>query len=60
MAASAVPMTMVLVSSVSPRNGASRRSEVSSTTSTAADEPATRAAASYSPSSCRSLTLTRR
>ena len=60
MAASAVPMTIVLVSSVSPRNGASRRREVSSTTSTAADEPATRAAASYSRRLCRPVSLTRR
>ena len=49
MAARADPMTMVLVSRVTPRYGASRRRATSSTTSTAAEAPKTRAAAAYGP-----------
>ena len=45
MAARAEPMTMVLVSRVSPRYGASSRRATSSTTSTAAEAPKTSAAA---------------
>ena len=49
-ATSAVPMTRVLVSSVSPRYGASSRSATSSTTRTAAEAPNTNAAAAQSGS----------
>jgi hypothetical protein len=45
----AMPMTRVLVSRVRPRYGASNRSAVTSTTSTAAEAPKTRAAAVRSP-----------
>ena len=48
-AASAIPMTRVLVSSVRPRYGASKRKAVISTTNTAADEKATSAAAARGP-----------
>ena len=51
MAASATPITNVLVSSVRPRYGASSRSATISTTSTLADAPKTKAAAAYRPSS---------
>ena len=50
MAASATPMTRVLVSRVRPRYGASSRSATTSTTSTLADAPKTKAAAVYRPS----------
>ena len=49
-AVSATPMTMVLVSSVSPRYGARSRSATSSTTRTAAEDPKTSAAAATGPS----------
>ncbi len=51
MAVSATPITSVLVSRVSPRYGASSRSATISTTSTAAEEPKTNAAAVRGPSS---------
>ena len=49
MAPSAMPITSVLVSSVRPRYGASSRSALSSTTSTAAEAPKTRTTAVRSP-----------
>ena len=55
MAARATPMTNVLVSSVSPRYGASSRSDTTSTTSTLAEAPKTKAAAAYRPSSAESV-----
>jgi len=52
-AESASPMTRVLVSSVRPRYGASSRSATSSTTSTAAEDPKTRATAPFSFTAAR-------